>query len=370
MDRLEVTRTQGVFLRVNVPLLNIKSKGNDFVSYKEAQEKTDEERATARHNIGITDKMYEFIETGEGGGGGGDVEVDNVTIKKKTEAASGKRLLTAVDSLLEDEGGIKVMGVNVGNLHNGDIIESGTTIWAVIKRMLTNVIDVHAVAPTITMSSTVSTRKVEVGTTVSQTFSVAYTDGSFVGNEGYAYSVSAGCSEGSTTYYKDGVALADASNTTTFGSVGSVVFSAATAYGASTVTPKKNDGTNSSVSIASGTAASSITYTVSKKVFYGGNVGRLDNDHDIREQLDSVWNGAATLDIGYVGVGVLVVMPSGRSISSAVTSNNETWKSATKDSFTYYDVNIVYANGATESYRAAMVQPSTPMDVSVRIILS
>lgn len=366
MDRLEVTRTQGVFLRVNVPLMNIKSKGNDyFVSYKVEQNKTEAEKATARHNIGITDEMYEFIETGEGGGGTGDVNVDNVTIKKKTDEVTGKKVLTAVDSILEDEGGIKVMGVNVGNLHDGDTIESGSTIWSVIRRMLTNVIDVHVVVPSITMNSSVSTRKVEVGTTITQTFSVSYTDGSFVGDTGYAYDVNAGCAEGATSFYKGSVSI-ESTDTTSFGSVGSVVFSAETEYGASTVTPKKNDGTDSSVSISAGTATSSITYTANKKIFYGGNVGRLDNNNDIRELLDWEWNGGVTLNVGYVGVGVLVVMPSGRSISSAVTSNNENWT----DAFTYYDVTIEYANGASETYTAALVKPSTPVDVSVRIILS
>ena len=366
MDRLEVTRTQGVFLRVNVPLLNIKSKGNDFVSYKEEQDKTENERATARHNIGITDEMYEFIETGEGGGGGGDVNVDNVTIKKFMDAETGKRVITAVNSKLEDENGIKVMGVNVGNLHDGDTIESGSTIWDVIRRMLTNVIDVHSVTPKITLNSTISDRKYEVGTTITQTFSVSYTDGKFVGDSGYAYDVNAGCTEGATTYYKDGVAIQGSTNTTTFTGTGNVVFSADTEYSASSVTPKKNDGSDSSVTISSGTATSSITYTASKKVFYGGNVGRLEDSDDIREMLDWNWVSDTTLDIDYVGVGVLVVMPYNMSILSAVTTNNETWT----DLFSYYDVTIKYANGATETYKAAIIQPSTAMEVGVRIILS
>lgn len=365
MDRLEVTRTQGVFLRVNVPLMNIKSRGNEyFVSYKEEQNKPENEKATARHNIGITDEMYDFIVTGEGGGGGtGDVNVDNVTIKKFTDIETGKKVITAVDSILEDEGGIKVMGVNVGNLHSGDTIEKGATIWGVIKRMLTNIIDVSVVNPVTVLNTTASDTKVEFGTTVTQTFSVDYTDGVFVGNSGYAYHVDAGCTEGATTYYKDGVAI-NATDTTTF--EGTTVFSADTEYSASSVTPKKNDGTDSSVTISSGTAASSITFTVGKKVFYGGNVGRLDDSDEIRELLDWNWSSNNTINIGYIGVGVLVVMPYNKSISSAVTTNNEP---LTND-FSYYDVEMEYANGATETYKAAIIQPSTAMEVGVRIILS
>ena len=160
MDRLEVFTTNGTFLRVNIPLINVADNGKKYVSYAEEQEKTEDERARARHNVGITDEMYESIAESDekfvsykgeqsntdderaqarrnvgitdsmyefikkGGGDTpvvtGDIEVDELTMKKRLNPETGNNVIYSVDSLLDDENGITVMGTNVGNLHSGD----------------------------------------------------------------------------------------------------------------------------------------------------------------------------------------------------------------------------------------------------------
>ena len=336
MPRLDVTQCEGNYLRVRVPLMVVNGGSvdeNNFVSYVFEQNKTEEEQRRARLNIGITDDW--------GGGGGYDFQV---------------------------------MGVDVGNLHDGDWVrahdEQGNvvTAWDVLRRMLTNIIDVIARLPKIKLNSSAD-RKVEYGTSVTQTLSVTYTDGMFVGEEGYTYGVNAGCEQGTTTFYKNGSAI---SSTDTSVITDSTTFSASTTYGASTVVPKKNDGTDSSVTISSGTATDSFAITVGKYIFYGNTNVLITDNAEIR-QLDSIWSGSATIELPNIGVGFMLVMPSGRVLKTAVTGNNQYLKDDTKNEFDEYlgnnGVTIQYENGETEKYDAYLFVPATAMNTNVTITI-
>ena len=367
MDRLEVTKTNGTFLRVNVPLINVADNGNKYVSYVVEQDKTDEERGRARHNVGITDEMYEFIKKGSAEPVvAGDIEIDNITTKKRVNPETENNVIYAVNSILDDEDGITVMGVNVGNLHSGDVIECGTTIWDVIRRMVTNVIDVIAHVPVVTLRSDKSAATVELGTSLTQTLTTVYTDGYFSGDSGYSYRLDAGCAQGATVYKRNG-AVVDATNTTVFDAVGGYSFTATTEYGASTAVPKKNDGTDSAVRIAAGSAVSSaLTFTASKKIFYG-NTAVMPADNAAVRALSSKWSAAGNINLSNIGSGFAVVLPSGRSLRVAVTGNNQ-YLYPDSD-FVRGSVVVEYANGASESYAAYLFKPATPMETNVVITI-
>lgn len=164
---------------------------------------------------------------------------------------------------------ITVMGVTVGNLSNGSTITAGSSLSDILKKILLKTIDVTAVLPTTTVgitSGATSGSTYEVGTSLTLALGHTYADGKFTGAESaYSYTLSAGCAEGATTYKYD-----EAATDVTFTKVvteGTHTIGCTTAYGASTAAPKKNNGDDSSVSIAAGTATSGDISIYGK--FYG-----------------------------------------------------------------------------------------------------
>lgn len=322
-------------LGVIIPMPNSKTAAVLYVQ----QDLSKSEQSVARNNIGITDEMYANMSG----------EIVN-----------------------ED---FQVMGVTVGNYTDGQWIRAkkpdGTphTTWEVIKEMLTKVIDVIAHKPTITLHSTSSVDRVELGSTLTQTFSVTYTDGYFSGQSGYTYHANAGCVRGETTY-KRGNTIITTTDTTTFTTVGNVVFSAQTDYEASTVTPIKNDGTESSVNIPSGvTDPSTKTIVVGKKIFYGNVAAKITTNEQVRALGKWEWSKAVTVTLDNIGSGIIVVMPKNRVLTVAVTGNNQYLKDSTKDEFEHYEITIEYADGTTEQYNAMLFKPATAMETNVTITI-
>lgn len=319
-------------LGVIIPMPNSKTAAVLYVK----QDLSKSEQSVARNNIGITDEMYANMSG----------EIVN-----------------------ED---FQVMGVNVGNYADGTWIRAkkpdGTphTTWEVIKEMLTKVIDVIANKPTIVLNSTSSVTKVELGSSLTQTFSVTYADGYFSGQSGYTYRLNAGCEQGETIY-KRGNEIISATDTTVFSTVGNVVFKAETDYGASTAIPVRNDGSESEVRILDGTATATRTISVDKKLFYGNVSSKITDNASVRALEHWGWNAAATLSLANVGSGFIVVMPSGRVLKTAVTGNNQYLKNDTLNEFEEYNITMSYANGATEQYNAFLFVPATAMDTNVTI---
>lgn len=321
-------------LGVLVPMPNAKTAAVLYVE----QDLNKDEQSVARNNIGITDEMY--------------------------AAMSG-------EIVNED---FQVMGVNVGSFNDGHWVRAkkpdGTphTTWEVLREMLTKVIDVIANKPTIVLNSTSSVTKLELGSTLTQTLSVTYTDGYFSGQSGYTYSQDAGCERG-TTIYKRGNEIITATDTYTFTSTGNVVFKAETDYGASTVIPVKNDGTESEVRINEGTATATRTINVDKKLFYGNVSSKITDNASVRALDNWEWSKAMTVTLSNVGSGFVLVMPSGRVLKTAVTGNNQYLKNDTLNEFEEYKITMSYANEATEQYNAFLFVPATPMDTNVTITI-
>lgn len=321
-------------LGVLIPMPNSKTAAVLYVP----QELNKDEQSVARNNIGITDEMYAQIS-------GEIVNYD-----------------------------FQVTGVNVGSFTDGQWIRAkkpdGTpnTTWDVLHSMLTKVIDVIANKPTITLNSTAAVTKVEVGTTLTQTLSVIYTDGYFSGQSGYTYHQNAGCAQGDTIY-KRGNTIIGTTDTYTFASVGNVVYKAETDYGDSTAIPVKNDGSESDVRINNGTAVGTRTINVDKKLFYGNVSSKITDNASVRALRYSDWSKAMTVTLDNIDSGFVVVMPSGRVLKTVVTGNNQYLKNDTLNEFEEYNITMSYANGATELYNAFLFMPATAMDTNVTITI-
>lgn len=153
---------------------------------------------------------------------------------------------------------IKVMGVTVGNLSNGGEIPAGKSLTEILKMIFQKTIDAKVGAnPSVTLKATGITNGalVEVNAAVTATLSHDYSDGKFVGaDSAYSYSQAAGCAKGTVKYFYNGNEITSPHTPTV--TEGSHQYKCTAAYGASTNTPKKNDGTNSAVKIAAGTATS------------------------------------------------------------------------------------------------------------------
>lgn len=167
---------------------------------------------------------------------------------------------------------ITVMGVNVGTLENESILKKGMSLSEILKQILIREIDVTPIEPkvSIVIVKNPNESTYEVGTSVAVTLTHTYTDGKFNGADSlYSYDLTAGCTEGETTYKRGSTVIDDGKETVTVAE-GTYTYNCSTAYGASTNTPKKNNGTDSGVKIAAGTCTSS---NVSFSGRYYGYIG-------------------------------------------------------------------------------------------------
>ncbi len=155
---------------------------------------------------------------------------------------------------------VTVMGVTVGNLTNGKEIPAGKSLTEILKMIFQKTIDAKVGAnPSVTLIATGITNGalVEVNAAVTATLSHTYSDGKFVGaDSAYSYNQAAGCAKGAVKYFYNGNEITSPHTPTV--TEGSHQYKCTAAYGASTNTPKKNDGTNSAVKIAAGTATSNV----------------------------------------------------------------------------------------------------------------
>lgn len=176
----------------------------------------------------------------------------------------------SIDVSLDEE--ITVMGVSVGTLTNNSTLKAGMSLSEILKQMLIKEIDVKATNPSVKISMTNPTAgdTFEVGSSVEVKLAHTYTDGKFNGADTlYSYDVNAGCTEGTTTYKRGDTTVEKGTETVTVGE-GTYTYNCTTDYGANTVTPVKNNGKNSEVTIAAGSCESGNEVS-----FYGKYYGYM-----------------------------------------------------------------------------------------------
>ena len=187
---------------------------------------------------------------------------DYVAEQIKNISGSGSEGSSATDKP------ITVTGVNVGNLASGVVIPEGSTLTDILEMMLCKTIGVKSVSPSVVLTGEALGSTYEVGTTINMQLGYSFTDGKFVGETGYNYSVNAGCAVKEAVYSKNGAVLGS-SNDTLVVPEGDTKYSVSVKYDASTVTPVNNMGTELVNVIAAGTATSTKSVKGLYKYFMG-----------------------------------------------------------------------------------------------------
>lgn len=164
---------------------------------------------------------------------------------------------------------IIIAGVNVGNLKDGDVIPEGTTLTSLLERMLRKTIGVKSVKPTVTLTSASFNDTHEVGTIIDLTLNHTYTDGKFVGESGYNYSINAGCEVKSFSYFKNDVQMTTANDLLSVVE-GNTSYKVSLDYSASTTIPVNNIGESiTDMVISSGTVSDIKNVKGAYKYFMG-----------------------------------------------------------------------------------------------------
>lgn len=176
--------------------------------------------------------------------------------------------LGPIDGDVTTDKAITVAGVSVGNLSNGTVIPEGTSLTKFLEMMLCKTIGVTSKKPSVTLTGSYLGSTYEVGTVLNLSLGHIYTDGAFVGNTGYNYSINAGCKSGNVTYYKNGSTLSSNTDQLTV-VLGNTTYKATINYEASTATPVNNMGEPVSISISAGSASSEKSITGAYKYFMG-----------------------------------------------------------------------------------------------------
>ena len=167
----------------------------------------------------------------------------------------------------------------VGALGSGTVITKDMTLASLIAKMLVSVKDASVNTwPSCKLSNTgTAATSYEVGTTINTVLNCPYTDGTFTsykaGSNTQTEVINAGCVQTGPKYTKGGVEYA--ADSFILGN-GSNTITGSYTYSASTVKPKKSDGSESSISIAANAKAcsSSLTWTGYYK-FYEGAVDAI-----------------------------------------------------------------------------------------------
>lgn len=163
---------------------------------------------------------------------------------------------------------ITIVGVNVGNLKDGDVIPEGTTLTNLLEKMLRKTIGVKTVKPTVSLTSASFNNIYEVGTLLDLEFNYTYVDGKFVGESGYNYSINAGCEIESVSYFKNNDLITSTQDRLSIVE-GDTSYKISLKYSDSTTTPLNNIGENANVTISSETISDIKNVTGAYKYFMG-----------------------------------------------------------------------------------------------------
>ena len=296
---------------------------------------------------------------------------------------------------------IKVKGVTVGNINNGETLEAGTTMQEIFEHMLVKVTPAKATAPkpvpqTPTGSHVPANNgTVEVGNAVSFTMATRYDDGYYSSSDTTLYPASEfnqinGCTGGklpaecelvSKNYFRNGSSV---SPTVSYASVpeGNYTYLCSVTYRASNVVPKDSDGDgNTGVVIQAGTSSqvTNFSFKARYKVFHGNTPADPANGYTDRfttkAQLQTLSYGwlptsgsseAITMDSFEGRTAFVLAIPSAYRITATSTVNgipvnvDEKW---------VYRNSVQYINGSVETtYKVYVMHALIPQTYTNIII--
>lgn len=242
-------------------------------------------------------------DSGSGGGGCCYTAGDGIDISDGVISTNA--------SMVEITRNIVVNG-NIGAYHDGDVISEGTSIQEILNNILKKTYDVIPVLPTveIALQNVDAGETYEVGTYVGEIIvNSNYTDGEFVGEEGYEYSIDAEC-EPMRYYFQmnGGTEYSQGSDTYAYPveyiPEGVIRFSTHVEYSSNEAEPERSDGTTSNVSIDAGdTGVVEATVRGAYKYYYGcidtSSLYRyIDENGDTVEYPISITTQSALMSLG------------------------------------------------------------------------
>lgn len=220
--------------------------------------------------------------------------IEDEDLDTRVSALENADEVDVTDYLDED---IKVTGVSVGNLSDGMTLSEGMSILDVLKQMLKKELDVVATEPSLKITSPTA-KSVEVGSSVSGTMGASYTDGSFNGEDGYSYTLAAGCSASDIVYKVNG-SVVDGGEYDLIAGDSTITFDASVDYSANGNTPKTNFNNDSEINIPAGTAtAAQVKISTYRPYFYGYKAESevvSEFDSDVVRALTNSGKAASTL---------------------------------------------------------------------------
>lgn len=180
---------------------------------------------------------------------------------------------------------INVSGVNIGGYSTGDSIPAGTLFETIFRTMLSKTIDVKANNPRASKHITNEpASEIEVGSRISFTLGMNYSDGYFTSSDTEAYPndefnrinettggrLSARCAEGAKTYKLNGATIQNPEIVSMVVDEKAYKYTGNVAYGTSTAVAKMSNGEASDIRIAASSInVDLVSFTGKYKMFYG-----------------------------------------------------------------------------------------------------
>lgn len=284
---------------------------------------------------------------------------------------------------------ITVTGVELGQLHEGALIEAGTTIQELFNRLLVKEIDVYSINPEVSLEviegDIIDNSIYEVGCSINGNLDVEYTDGKFVGKAGYDYMIDAECQPNMVSYYMNGKKVSG--NNIVIDSIGEeeIVLNSIVTYSDSEAKPRTNVGNLSDVKIEGGSVTTNnITINGCYRIFYGNQTASTAstiNDpktyqfmtQESLTELNKSWmvsNGDTmieSIESTDKNPSFVIVIPS---MWNIIETQNSLGQSVNVETTWYKQNTIKYNNNGVETEYQVYVSPSTESSVYKNIILS
>lgn len=265
--------------------------------------------------------------------------------------------------------------VTVGAVTAGTEISAGTDVVSIVQNML-----VKLKYATVYKNPEVSLKnngtafgEYEVGTNVLPSFSSTYTDGWFTSytSPSATQNIIAGCSKGTTTFYRGSTAIAGASDDYIL-PAGTTTYKVIQAYGDSTTTAKNSDGSNSGLTIEGSTCEDSGSYRAYLRLFTGkfAGVNALPTSN-YRQHLTAgaLVKSAPSLSVEFNNKVVAVAVPDSYTLSTAIepqTGEDETpYLIKNGESIQIADV-----NGSMHDYKLYVFAYDAALGKSVNLVFS
>lgn len=288
---------------------------------------------------------------------------------------------------------IQVSGVSFGNIKDGDVIKSGTTVQEILAAMFSYEIKTKVGAMPgvkITLTSNKSTT-VEVGETYTNTLKTNFSDGYFVSSDLVNYPnekfnanngtangrLTAGCNVVSAKYYENGLPIDSNMVSISPNNVTSYNYGVEVEYSESNNRPRTNIGKLDDIKIEAGSVSSkqseNITIYSRYKMFYGVIDAITQDNYNIPESikfkskedvmlLNSMWINDGLTEIASIETtndkpSFVIIIP--KDLYKITSTKSTLGNEVSIDSTWYFQNSFTYQASNTSTEYSVYVLPST-----------